>query len=183
MAKDNSFDVVSQVDMQEIDNAVQQASREVLTRYDLKDSGSSITFERDVSTITVAAPSDFVSKQVIDIVNSKLVRREVDLKAIDWSAPETASGGTVKVVGSVDRRHRPGDRPQDQQGHQGQEDEGQGTDRGRQAPCLLSQERSAAGGHRVPQAAGLRHPSAVRELPLAWSRLRPRAAARRSSTS
>ncbi len=49
MAKDSSFDVVSQVDMQEIDNAVQQASREVLTRYDLKDSGSSVTFERDTS--------------------------------------------------------------------------------------------------------------------------------------
>jgi uncharacterized protein YajQ (UPF0234 family) len=101
MAKDSSFDVVSQVDMQEIDNAVQQASREVLTRYDLKDSGSSVTFEKDPPGITVTAPSDFVSKQVIDIVNSKLVRRNVDLKAVRWSAPETASGGTVRISGSV----------------------------------------------------------------------------------
>jgi uncharacterized protein YajQ (UPF0234 family) len=101
MAKDSSFDVVSQVDMQEVDNAVQQSSREVLTRYDLKDSGSKVTFEKDASTITIAAPSDFVSKQIIDIVGGKLVKRGVDLKAIHWSDPEMASGGTVRVVGSI----------------------------------------------------------------------------------
>lgn len=101
MAKDSSFDVVSQVDMQEIDNAVQQASREVVTRYDLKDSGSSITFEKESAAITVAAPSDFVAKQVMDIVGTKLVRRNVDLKAVTWSDPETASGGTVRITGTI----------------------------------------------------------------------------------
>ena len=101
MAKDSSFDVVSQVDMQEIDNAVQQASREVTTRYDLKDSGSSITFEKEGSVIAVTAPSDFVGKQVVDIVGSKLVRRKVDLKAVTWSDSETASGGTVRITGTI----------------------------------------------------------------------------------
>jgi len=101
MAKDNSFDVVSQVDMQEIDNAAQQASREVLTRYDLKDSGSSVTFEKESSDIVVTAPSDFVGKQIVDIVAGKLVRRNVDLKAVDWSDPETASGGTVRINGAI----------------------------------------------------------------------------------
>lgn len=101
MAKDSSFDVVSQVDMQEADNAVQQATREVLTRYDLKDSGSAISFDRENSTITVTAPSDFVGKQVVDIVGTKLIKRNVDLKAVQWGDPEMASGGTVRVTGKI----------------------------------------------------------------------------------
>jgi uncharacterized protein YajQ (UPF0234 family) len=101
MAKDSSFDVVSQVDLQEADNAVQQAAREIVTRYDLKDSGSSVSLDKEAATVVVSAPSDFVGKQVIDIVQSKLIKRGVDLKAVSWSAPETASGGTVKVTGTI----------------------------------------------------------------------------------
>lgn len=101
MAKDQSFDVVSQVDLQEVDNAVQQSVKEIAQRYDLKDTGSSITFDRSASTVSVNAPSDFVLGQVKDILASKLVRRTIDLKAVSWGKPETGSGGSARVVGTI----------------------------------------------------------------------------------
>lgn len=101
MAKDNSFDIVSQVDMQEADNAVQQASKELTQRYDLKDTKSQIALDKGGATITVSAPDDFVMRQVVDVLNTKLVRRDIDLKAISWNKPETASGGSVRMVGKV----------------------------------------------------------------------------------
>lgn len=101
MAKDSSFDVVSEVDMQEVDNAYQQASREISQRYDLKDSGSAIDLDKAAATLTVTAPADFVARQVIDVLNGKLVKRGVDLKAVSWDAPEAASGGSVRVRGRI----------------------------------------------------------------------------------
>ena len=101
MAKDSSFDVVSQVDLQEVDNAYQQTVRELAQRYDLKGSGASIELSKPDKTLTVLAPADFVAKQVVDILNSKLVKRKIDLKAIKWDDPQAASGGSVRVVGHV----------------------------------------------------------------------------------
>lgn len=101
MAKDQSFDVVSQVDMQEVDNAVQQTAKELTQRYDLKDSGSSVSFDRHAATIALSAPSDFVIGQVKDVLDSKLVRRTIDLKAISWSKIEAASGGSSRRTGTV----------------------------------------------------------------------------------
>jgi uncharacterized protein YajQ (UPF0234 family) len=101
MAKDSSFDVVSQVDMQEVDNAYQQAVKELTQRYDLKDSGSRIELDKHAHTFTVHAPSDFVAHQVIDILNTKLIRRHIDIKAVQWGKPEAASGGTVRILGNI----------------------------------------------------------------------------------
>ncbi|OUP07815.1 YajQ family cyclic di-GMP-binding protein [Collinsella sp. An2] len=101
MAKDSSFDVVSQVDLQEVDNAYQQTVREISQRYDLKDSGSSIEFSRSDGVFTVLAPADFVAKQIADVLNSKLIKRGIDIKALSWDAPQAASGGKVRVVGHV----------------------------------------------------------------------------------
>lgn len=101
MAKDSSFDVVSQVDMQEVDNAYQQTSREISQRYDLKDSGSTIDLSKAERTVTIVAPADFVARQITDVLNSKLIKRGVDIKAISWDAPQAASGGSVRVVGRV----------------------------------------------------------------------------------
>lgn len=101
MAKDQSFDVVSQVDLQEVDNAVQQSVKEIAQRYDLKDSGSTISFDRTAGTVSVTAASDFVLGQVRDILSSKLVRRSIDLKAVSWGKPETGSGGTVRTTGTI----------------------------------------------------------------------------------
>lgn len=101
MAKDSSFDVVSTVDMQEVDNAYQQTARELTQRYDLKSSGATIELSKADATITVLAPADFVARQVIDVLNGRLVKRGVDLKSLSWDAPRAASGGSVRVVGHV----------------------------------------------------------------------------------
>lgn len=101
MAKDSSFDIVSTVDMQEIDNAYGQVKKEIVNRYDLKDSGSEVALDKSAKKITVSAPSDFVAKQVIDIVSSKLVKRGIDLGAVKWGKPVAAAGATVRVVADI----------------------------------------------------------------------------------
>lgn len=101
MAKDNSFDVVSEVDLQEVDNAYQQTVKELVQRYDLKDSGATIDFSKSEKAFTLHAPSDFIGRQVIDVLNTKLVRRQIDLKAVSWGKAETASGGTVRITGTL----------------------------------------------------------------------------------
>lgn len=101
MAKDSSFDVVSQVDMQEVDNAYQQCVREIAQRYDLKDSGASVELSKADALFTVSAPADFVARQIIDVLNSKLIKRGVDISAVNWDAPQAASGGSVRVAGRI----------------------------------------------------------------------------------
>lgn len=101
MAKDESFDIVSQVDIQEVDNAVQQTAKEITQRYDLKDTGSKVALDKHAATITLTAPSDFVARQVSDVLSTKLIRREIDIKAVHWGKVEAASGGTVRQVGTV----------------------------------------------------------------------------------
>ena len=107
MAKESSFDVVSTVDMQEVDNAYGQAKKEVAQRYDLKDSGAQITLDKAARTMTVSAPSEFVAKQVIDVISSKLIRRGIDLAAVSWGNPQAAAGQSVrqtaKIVEGIDK--------------------------------------------------------------------------------
>ncbi len=107
MAKESSFDIVSTVDIQEVDNAFQQAKKELAQRYDLKDSGATIAFDKGGKTMTVHAPSDFVAGQVIDVVSSKLVKRGIDLAAVKWGAPQAAAGSTVArtafIVEGIDK--------------------------------------------------------------------------------
>lgn len=101
MAKESSFDVVSSVDMQEVDNAFQQAKKELSQRYDLKGSGAEITLDKQKKTITVAAPADFVARQVIDIIGSKLIKRGIDLAAVNWGDPQAATGQSVRQVATI----------------------------------------------------------------------------------
>lgn len=101
MAKESSFDVVSTVDMQEVDNAFGQAKRELAQRYDLKDSGAEITLDKGGRKITVAAPADFVAKQVIDVLASKLIRRGIDLNSVKWGEPVAAAGQSIRQTGEI----------------------------------------------------------------------------------
>ena len=101
MAKECSFDVVSIVDMQEVDNAYQQAKKELAQRYDLKDSGADISLDKAKQTITVSAPADFVAKQVIDVIGSKLIKRGIELSAVKWGDPIAATGQSVRRVATV----------------------------------------------------------------------------------
>ena len=101
MAKESSFDFVSSVDMQEVDNAFQQAKRELAQRYDLKDSGATIELDKNGKTITVAAPADFVARQVIDVINTKIIKRGIELSAMKWGKPLAATGQSVRVIGQI----------------------------------------------------------------------------------
>ena len=107
MAKEQSFDVVSTVDLQEVDNAFQQAKKELAQRYDLKGSGAQITFDKQGKTLTVKAPSDFVAGQVVDVISTKLVRRGVDLASVKWGDSQPSAGQTVmktaNIVEGIDR--------------------------------------------------------------------------------
>ncbi len=95
MASDSSFDVVSRVDEQELDNALNQARKEIAGRFDFKNSIASI--ENDDKSITVLADDELKLKNVIDIIQSKLVKRGIDIKALDMSAkPEQASHSALR---------------------------------------------------------------------------------------
>src|ERR1700737_2794816 len=93
MPSDSSFDVVSRVDPQELDNALNQARKEIAGRFDFKHSIASI--ENDDKTITVLADDEMKLRNVIDIIQSKAVKRGIDLKAFDAGKPEPASGSTL----------------------------------------------------------------------------------------
>lgn len=101
MAKESSFDVVSTLDMQEVDNAYQQAKKELTQRYDLKDSGAKLDLDKAAKKLTITAPSDFVAGQVIDIINSKLVKRGIDLNAVKWGKTQDSAGGNVQRTGEL----------------------------------------------------------------------------------
>jgi uncharacterized protein YajQ (UPF0234 family) len=95
MAKgDNSFDVACKVDPQAVADAVHQATREIQTRYDLKQTKSQLTLEKDA--IVVQTDNDYVLRQVVDLLQSRLHRRGVPLKALTYGKVEPAAGGTVR---------------------------------------------------------------------------------------
>jgi len=90
-----SFDIVSKVDLQEVSNAIQQALKEIHTRYDLKDSKSDIQMDGKEALVLTSA-DDFKLKAVNDVLQGKLVKRGVPLKALTYSAIEEAAGSTVR---------------------------------------------------------------------------------------
>lgn len=101
MAKDSSFDVVSVVNLQEIDNAINQANKEISTRYDFKGSNCRIEWNKTQNQISIDADDDFRLKSVQDILHSKFVRRGIDLNALNYGKPEQASGGTVRQIAGI----------------------------------------------------------------------------------
>jgi uncharacterized protein YajQ (UPF0234 family) len=92
---ENSFDIVSKVDLQEVSNAIQQALKEIHQRYDLKDSKSNIELEGKDAMILTSA-DDYKLKAVNDVLQTKLVKRGVPLKALDYGKIEPAAGSTVR---------------------------------------------------------------------------------------
>lgn len=96
MAKSCSFDIVSELDMNEVKNAVSQATMEIRQRFDFKNSKSEITLEEKESQLVVISDDDHKLKSVLDILQTKLVKRKVSLKALDYGKVEPATGGTVR---------------------------------------------------------------------------------------
>ncbi len=101
MAKENSFDVVSEVNFQEIDNAVNQANKEISTRYDFKGSSSRVTWDKGSGVVLVDADDEFKLKAAKDVFHSKLIRRGIDLKSLIYGKVEKASGGAVRQEARV----------------------------------------------------------------------------------
>ena len=93
---DNSFDIVSQIDVAEVNNAIQQAVKEVHTRYDLKDSKSSIELKEKENKILLASQDEFKLRAVIEILEQKLAKRKVPLKGLIFGAVQPAAGSSVR---------------------------------------------------------------------------------------
>ena len=89
-----SFDIVSKVDMQEVDNAVNQTVKEISQRFDFKGSTNEVTLEKDA--IVILAADDYKLQAIVDILNGKLVRRQVSPKCLDFGKKEPASAGAVR---------------------------------------------------------------------------------------
>jgi len=97
MAKDESFDVVSEFDQQEMVNAVDQTKRDIQARFDLKDSGSTLEIEAK-KTIVITTTDDLKLRNIIDILQSKMAKRGLSLKILDPQKAESSLGGNIKQV-------------------------------------------------------------------------------------
>lgn len=97
MAKESSFDVVSEFDKQELVNAVDQTKRELISRFDLKNSNSDVVLDGDKS-ITITSGDDMKLRNILDILQTKFTKRNLSIKILDPQKVESALGGTVKQV-------------------------------------------------------------------------------------
>lgn len=93
---DNTFDIVSQIDLAEVSNAVQQAVKEIHTRYDLKDSKSSIELKEKENKVLLASQDEFKLRAVVEILEQKLAKRKVPLKGLNFGTIEPAAGSSVR---------------------------------------------------------------------------------------
>ncbi|MFF2876290.1 YajQ family cyclic di-GMP-binding protein [Gottfriedia sp. NPDC057991] len=107
MSKESSFDIVSKVDLPEVSNAIQLATKEIATRYDFKGSKSSITLEKE--ELVLVSDDDYKLEQLKDVLINKLIKRNVPIKNLDYSKVEGASGGTIrqraKLVQGIDKEN------------------------------------------------------------------------------
>ncbi|WP_445486642.1 YajQ family cyclic di-GMP-binding protein [Niallia sp. 03133] len=107
MAKESSFDIVSKVDMSEVSNAIQIAKKEIQNRYDFKGSKSDITLDKE--ELVLVSDDEYKLEQLKDVLISKMIKRSIPIKNLDYSKVEGASGGTVrqraKLVQGIDKEN------------------------------------------------------------------------------
>ena len=96
-----SFDIVSQPDLQEVDNAVNQAKKELSQRYDFKRSKSSIEYDRKEQKITLIADDDYKMEALVDILAGRFARRKVSMRFLSWGEPQKAFEGYIRQVGDL----------------------------------------------------------------------------------
>lgn len=96
MAQNHSFDIVCEIDLQEADNAVNQALKEIHQRYDLKDSKTELELNKKEKFISINTKDDYSRKASIDILETKFIRRGISVKALKFDEPEAAAGGRLK---------------------------------------------------------------------------------------
>jgi uncharacterized protein YajQ (UPF0234 family) len=98
MAKNATFDITSSVDLQEVDNAVNQARKEISQRYDFKGVTAEIEYDKDAATLTLLADDDYKLTAVVDVLQSKLIKRGVPIRNLDYGTVEPASMGKARQV-------------------------------------------------------------------------------------
>jgi len=96
MAKDSSFDIVSEIDFQEVDNALNQAIKEIHQRYDLKNSGTEMELNKKDKVINLNTKDDYSRKQSIDILQTRFIKRGLSIKVMKMEEPEPAASGRLK---------------------------------------------------------------------------------------
>jgi len=96
MASNHSFDIVSEIDFQEVDNALNQSVKEIHQRYDLKDSNTELLLNKKEKIITLNTKDDYSRKQSIDILQTKFIKRGISIKALKFSEPEPAASGRLR---------------------------------------------------------------------------------------
>ncbi len=96
-----SFEIVSEVDLQEVDNAVNQATKELSQRFDFKNSKASIAFDRKEMTITLIADDDFKLRALTDILATRMAKRGVSLKSLKFNEPERAFQGYLRQTAEI----------------------------------------------------------------------------------
>lgn len=101
MAKDSSFDIVSEIDMQEMDNAVNQTSKEIAQRYDFKGSDASIEIEED--TLKILAEDEYKLETIVDMLMARMAKRGVSLKCLNRNKIEPASKGSVRQTIKIEK--------------------------------------------------------------------------------
>ena len=101
MAQEHSFDVVSKVNLQELRNAIQQAQKEIATRFDFKGTSAMVLFDEAALTIKVAGDHHAQLNSVIEVVESRMAKRGVSLKALAWQEPELLPSGGMKRTAIV----------------------------------------------------------------------------------
>ena len=101
MADQNSFDVVSKVDMQEVKNAVDQALKEIHQRFDFKGTKTELTLKEKEKELIILSDDEYKLKSVLDIVKTKLIKRNVSVKAFDFGKIEPSLGGTVRQTAKI----------------------------------------------------------------------------------
>jgi len=154
MAADNSFDVVSEVDLMEVSNAIQQAIKEIRQRFDFKGSVSDVTLEKEILTLT--SDDENKLKSVTDIVQTKLVKRRLAQSARLRHHPACDQG-----IGPPARDHQEGNCLRKGQGdrkvHQGNGREGPGRHSGGSSPSVREEAGRSSDDHASAQGPGLRH--------------------------
>lgn len=101
MAAMNSFDIISKVDLQEVKNAVDQAMKEIRQRFDFKGSKSDILLDEKENQIILVSDDEYKLKSVVDILQGRLVKRGISLKALSFGKVEQALGGTVRQKAQI----------------------------------------------------------------------------------
>ncbi len=98
MASNHSFDIVSEIDFQEVDNAMNQAIKEIQQRYDLKDSNTEVVLNKKDKQLSINTKDDYSRKQTIDILQTKFLKRGISIKALKYNEPEPAASGRLKQI-------------------------------------------------------------------------------------